>query len=95
MRHWILVALLFGCEPPCGEYTKDIVSPTCATEAERKQLAEAIVSCAKAANPMSDEEGEDLVAQCEGTMARTVCPERKQRVVYSCHHIEQWRRTLP
>lgn len=26
-----------------------------------------IVECAKAANPMSDEEGEDLVAQCERT----------------------------
>ena len=31
------------------------------------KAAEFIVKCAQAANPLSDEEGEDLVQQCEST----------------------------
>ena len=51
--------------------------PVCQTPEERKALTDAVIACAKAGNPMSDEEGEDLVAQCEKTMARAVCPERR------------------
>lgn len=32
-----------------------------------------ILNCAKAANPMSDEEGEDLVKQCEDTSKNIFC----------------------
>ena len=32
-----------------------------------------VVDCAKAANPLSDEEGEDLVAQCERTATNFTC----------------------
>lgn len=35
--------------------------------ADPKKASEFIVECSKAANPMSDEEGEDLVSQCEQT----------------------------
>jgi hypothetical protein len=35
--------------------------------------AEFIINCAKAANPMSDEEGEDLVKQCERTSYDLFC----------------------
>ena len=35
--------------------------------------AEFIINCAKAANPMSDEEGEDLVKQCERTSYGLFC----------------------
>ena len=35
--------------------------------------AEFILNCAKAANPMSDEEGEDLVKQCEKTSYDLFC----------------------
>jgi len=35
-----------------------------------EDAASFIVKCSKAANPMSDEEGEDLVQQCEDTAKR-------------------------
>ena len=35
--------------------------------------AKFIINCAKAANPMSDEEGEDLVKQCEKTSVNLFC----------------------
>ena len=38
-----------------------------------KNRAKFIIDCAKAANPMSDEEGEDLVRQCEETSAHLFC----------------------
>ncbi|ALM62114.1 hypothetical protein AXI64_gp122 [Vibrio phage qdvp001] len=34
------------------------------------QAAEFIINCAEAANPLSDEEGEDLVSQCERTATK-------------------------
>ena len=40
--------------------------------------AEFIINCAKAANPMSDEEGEDLVLQCERTSRHLFCDEVKE-----------------
>jgi hypothetical protein len=36
-----------------------------------------ILECAKAANPLSDEEGEDLVKQCQATAADLFCPKEK------------------
>lgn len=38
-----------------------------------KNRAKFIIDCAKAANPMSDEEGEDLVRQCEETSEHLFC----------------------
>ena len=38
-----------------------------------ERQAEFIIACAKAANPMSDEEGEDLVKQCEWTSQNLFC----------------------
>jgi hypothetical protein len=43
--------------------------------AERR--AEFIIKCSEAANPKSDEEGEDLVAECRRTSERLFCPEEK------------------
>jgi len=40
--------------------------------------AEFIINCAKAANPMSDEEGEDLVEQCQRTSYDLFCEEVKE-----------------
>ncbi|MEK6883495.1 MAG: hypothetical protein AABY22_27960, partial [Nanoarchaeota archaeon] len=36
----------------------------------KENAAQFVVNCARAANPHSDEEGEDLVAQCEQTAKR-------------------------
>lgn len=46
----------------------------CVTDLHKKQLADFILKCAEAANPKSDEEGEDLVIQCERTGINTLCP---------------------
>lgn len=46
----------------------------CITPESRKELAEFIIKCSEAANPKSDEEGEDLVIQCERTGTNTLCP---------------------
>jgi hypothetical protein len=37
------------------------------------EIAQFVIDCAKAANPLSDEEGEDLVKQCERTAVNTFC----------------------
>lgn len=71
-RILILLPLIVGCS--VENYVRRNQEPKCSTPAEKRELAAFIVACAKAANPMSDEEGEDLVAQCENTGVRTVCP---------------------
>ncbi|HEX9642307.1 MAG TPA: hypothetical protein VGB13_13465 [Candidatus Krumholzibacteria bacterium] len=48
----------------------------CVGESEREKLVECVVRVTTAGNPKSDEEGEDLVAQAEGTCKRLICPER-------------------
>jgi hypothetical protein len=45
---------------------------------DNDKRAEFIVNCAKAANPMSDEEGEDLVLQCERTSRNLFCDSVKE-----------------
>ena len=45
---------------------------------DNDKRAEFIINCAKAANPMSDEEGEDLVLQCERTSRNLFCDEVKE-----------------
>ncbi len=71
MKKLILISIfLIGCSDT------EIVIPVCTTE-HQKQLSEFIILCAKAANPMSDEEGEDLVKQCEMTGKNIYCPRKK------------------
>lgn len=43
-------------------------------ETPNLERARWIIECASAANPKSDEEGEDLVAQCEKTSEAVFCP---------------------
>lgn len=42
-------------------------------ECENDKRAEFIINCARAANPMSDEEGEDLIKQCDATSVSLYC----------------------
>jgi hypothetical protein len=78
----VLIAILSACSPE-PDLVRVETEPHCVTEQDRATLAAFIVDCAKAANPLSDEEGEDLVKQCERTGIRTVCPEHEHRKVYS------------
>jgi hypothetical protein len=76
MKYLFLVLFLVGCSE---NYEHNVrYEPSCVSAADRKWLAEFIVKCSEAANPKSDEEGEDLVKQCEWTGRRTICPTVKQ-----------------
>lgn len=46
---------------------------------DTEKRAKFIVDCAKAANPMSDEEGEDLVRQCDITSKHLFCEYVKEK----------------
>ncbi len=76
MKYISILLLLFltGCSFSDDSYISTMYRHECSTDVQRKQLAKFIVDCAKAANPMSDEEGEDLVEQCERTGKSTICP---------------------
>lgn len=82
-RILLLVALatLAGCEGPPRVYEER--KPVCDTPELREKVAEYTVACAKAANPMSDEEGEDLVAECRRSSMVILCPEQTFTYEYS------------
>lgn len=71
MKVLFLALALVGCESTAIQPS---MRPSCSSTADRQALADFIISCSTAANPLSDEEGEDLVAQCEQTGIRTLCP---------------------
>lgn len=84
-RFMLLVAVLLlpACGPHPAELADDInngrtsridVEQHCFTLEERERLAKFIVDCSRAANPMSDEEGEDLVYACKNVGEDAVCP---------------------
>ena len=66
-----VVILVFACACACR---KDIVSVPDCSDVDRDRLAQLVVECARAANPMSDEEGEDLVRECRLSIKDTFCP---------------------
>ena len=75
MRSLILcVALLAcACEERPEEWTRrDLVCDP----AERQELVECTISLTRAGNPMSDEEGEDLVAMALAACQEALCIEK-------------------
>lgn len=52
---------------------------------EGQRVADFVIKCAEAANPNSDEEGEDLVAQCQATGIKLLCP-----LVETCIYKNGW-----
>ena len=79
------MALLAFCVVVCGCVPEKRVGRKCelASSAVR---AEFILKCAEAANPKSDEEGEDLVSQCEQTSERLYC----ENVVWTFNSDGYW-----
>jgi hypothetical protein len=72
MRPLFIALLVVGCDIGRPE-----VRRSCILDLTRADEAAAfIVACAKAANPLSDEEGEDLVSQCERTATDLYCSPR-------------------
>lgn len=56
----------------------------CTTEEQREKLATWVAQCIKDANPMSDEEPEDWVYQCEITGSKMLCEEVPVVVYIPC-----------
>lgn len=69
------ILILVGCSNNKEVIIDKVTRRKCVEEKDRDKLANFIIKCAEAANPKSDEEGEDLVAQCESTGVNSVCPE--------------------
>jgi len=79
----ITLVMTLSClelEPNLGPDLR--TSASCDSEAIR----DFVVKCAKAANPMSDEEGEDLVEECADVARDTFCNERTVGFKYFNEH---------
>jgi hypothetical protein len=60
-----------GCQPTPPQDDFD-AAPRC-VDIDRPAASAFVIACATAANPKSDEEGEDLVRQCELTATNLHC----------------------
>lgn len=76
----LMAGTLVACAPANGERARYETADHCTTSEERAALAQFVVQCATAANPKADEEGEDLVRQCEATGTTILCPTHHHRV---------------
>ncbi len=63
------------------EVTKTAISNTTDCRGKSNGLIEFTLSCIKNGNPMSDEEGEDLVAECRKTAKEFFCSTTPTEVV--------------
>jgi len=74
MKYIILISLLVvGCSKPSVEIRRSTRNE-CTTIEQKREVAAFILKCAEAANPKSDEEGEDLVIECRRTGLSVLCP---------------------
>jgi hypothetical protein len=66
----VIFVVIAGCAPgePRLRYEHE-----CTTPEQAEKLAPWLLKCIEAANPMSDEEPEDWIAQCERTGIKTLC----------------------
>jgi len=68
MRLILLITLLLvaGC-------SDNVVPRQFCSEEQRKEASNFVILCAEAANPMSDEEPEDMLIQCQKTAEALIC----------------------
>ncbi len=59
-----LLLCVLACDDSIHLSSETVVPPQCA-----EQYSKALAACVQAGNPLSDEEGEDLVAECRGAAA--------------------------
>lgn len=64
---WPLFLIALACSPRPVPLEYHHAGKRVLEGVHRAQAAQFVIDCARAANPHSDEEGEDLVAQCEHT----------------------------
>ena len=65
---FLITILLAGCSP----YV-EVRSGFYCPETVKRKITDFIINCANAANPMSDEEGEDLVYGCASIAEKIYC----------------------
>ena len=70
----------------CGQESNTVTYRTDTICQNPVEVMKSIVDCSKAANPLSDEEGEDLVRQCQITAERILC--KQTEVKYICYNFE-------
>ena len=76
----------------CGERWPHLAyEHRCTTEEAKTALAAWVAACIKDANPMSDEEPEDWIYQCENTGKRILC-EEVPVVVYIPSGSSNWKK---
>jgi hypothetical protein len=80
---------IYGFAAGCSDPSYDLVSRSHVPEAKRPEMAAFIIECARAANPHSDEEGEDLVAQCERTGHRLFATSRTRICIRDRFHEDE------
>lgn len=78
----VLMALVIGCAPEKKKKTLINWKSKCVTTEDKDKQARFLLDCIKNGNPMSDEEPEDLVSQCEQTSENVVCPQTCVKEVY-------------
>jgi hypothetical protein len=80
IKKLLLISILISLVACGSEYQPEYKGVrTCPTD--KSVIADFIVRCATAANPHSDEEGEDLVAQCEETAEHTFCEYKEVQIM--------------
>jgi len=73
MKYLIIFMCIFSSCKRRAEVTK--INQVVCSAKQKERLAQFIIDCSRAANPMSDEKGEDLVEQCERSGRITICEE--------------------
>lgn len=74
MKRWLcLLTLGLACSPDRPEDIKIREECTVDPIKFREELKTCLIDCTKAGNPMSDEEGEDLVRQCQYSCSEIYC----------------------
>lgn len=72
----LLVLLALGCSREEKKAKLTVTTRTTCSLRTADKRADFIIKCAEAANPKSDEEGEDLVEECRLTADHLYCDER-------------------
>lgn len=69
---WCLAIWLAACSSPLSR-APDVTQDNVCSAPESERAVACMIACAAAANPKSDEEGEDLVKQCDQSCTRLLC----------------------
>lgn len=81
MKIFLLSSLLLFS---CSEIKNETHYERMCTNHDSNELQTFILDCIKRANPMSDEEPEDYIRQCQYTAETVICDEVQVEYTYAC-----------